>query len=719
MDEAENGFIFFSLGSNIRSDTLSEEKRKVFLKAFSTLRCKVFWKWESDHLPGQPSNVEVRKWLPQNDILGHPNIRLFITHAGLLSTQEAIYHGVPILGVPFFADQYTNINKAKDHGFGEKVDFATLTTEILLAKIQKILQNLSYKQSAERISQLYKDQPETPLQRAIFWTEYVLRNNGANHLRSSSADMPWYQYLLLDVIAVLATGVILHVGTANILALLQIPSPSHHIWNRSLMLKLSERGHNVTVFSGDIEKNPGPSYKQIIIENLYKDINTNYTWFSDLNVYQGVLEVFVWCEDLCQKVLSSKAAKKLSSLANTEKFDLIIVDITGMECVLGYIHKFGSPPVIGITAYSHPVWTSYATGNPHNPAYFPEITLPFSNRMTFKERLQNFMLHAFTIISRNYYYMDRFDKQSRAYFGDEMPYVGSYERNMSIIMVNTHFSFDYPQPHVPAIIPVGGLHLKPAQDLPQQSRAYFGDEMPYVGSYERNMSIIMVNTHFSFDYPQPHVPAIIPVGGLHLKPAQDLPQDLKKLMDEAENGFIFFSLGSNLRSDMLSEEKRKVFLKAFSTLRCKVFWKWESDHLPGQPSNVEVRKWLPQNDILGHPNIHLFITHAGLLSTQEAIYHGVPILGVPFFADQYTNINKAKDHGFGEKVDIATLTTEILLAKIQKILQNSSYKENAKRISQLYKDQPETPLQRAIFWTEYVLRNNGANHLRSSSADMP
>nr|CAD7599797.1 unnamed protein product [Timema genevievae] len=574
-----------------------------------------------------------------------------------------------------------------------------------------------------------------------------------------------------------------HVGTANILGLLPMPSPSHHIWNRSLMLALAERGHNITVFTPDSEKKPRPNYKQIIIEDMYED-NMNFTEFGDLNVYQGVIQLFAISYDLSAQVLSSKAAKKLSSLANTEKFDLIIADITGLECVQGYIHKFGSPPVIGITAYSHPVWTSYATGNPHNPAYFPEITLPFSNRMTFIKRLQNFMLHVFTIISRNYYYMDRSDKQSRTYFGDEMPYVGSYETNMSIIMVNTHFSFDHPQPHVPAIIPVGGLHLKPAQDLPQvsitayshpvwtsyatgnphnpayfpeitlpfsnrmtfikrlqnfmlhvftiisrnyyymdrsdkQSRTYFGDEMPYVGSYETNMSIIMVNTHFSFDHPQPHVPAIIPVGGLHLKPAQDLPQDLKKLMDEAENGFIFFSLGSNIRSDTLSEEKRKVFLKAFSSLPCKVFWKWESDHLPGQPSNVEVRKWLPQNDILGHPNIRLFITHAGLLSTQEAIYHGVPILGVPFFADQYTNINKAKDHGFGEKVDFATFTTEILLAKIQKILQNSSYKENAERISRLFKDQPETPLERAIFWTEYVLRNNGAHHLRSSSVDMP
>nr|CAD7201415.1 unnamed protein product [Timema douglasi] len=429
----------------------------------------------------------------------------------------------------------------------------------------------------------------------------------------------------------------------------------------------------ISVFTPDSEKKPRPNYKQIIIEDMYKD-NINFTGFGDLNVYQGVIQLFDFGYDLSAQVLSSKAAKKLLSLANTEKFDLIIVDLTGLECVQGYIHKFGSPPVIGITAYSHPVWNSYATGNTHNPAYFPEITLPFSNRMTFKERLQNLFLHAITMMYRNIYYMNRVDKMSRAYFGDDTPHIGSFERNMSIIMVNTHFSFDYPQPHVPAIIPVGGLQLKPAQDL---------------------------------------------------------PQDLKKLMDEAENGFIFFSLGSNLRSDMLSEEKRKVFLKAFSTLRCKVFWKWESDHLPGQPDS-RVMSWCAS-----HPNIRLFITHAGLLSTQEAIYHGVPILGVPFFADQYTNINKAKDHGFGEKVDFATLTTEILLANIQKILQNSSrmfenlslklklslpcssYKENAKRISQLYKDQPETPLQRAIFWTEYVLRNNGAHHLRSSSADMP
>lgn len=41
------------------------------------------------------------------------------------------------------------------------------------------------------------------MERAVWWTEYVLRHNGAKHLRSAAVDMPWYQYFLLDVIAFL------------------------------------------------------------------------------------------------------------------------------------------------------------------------------------------------------------------------------------------------------------------------------------------------------------------------------------------------------------------------------------------------------------------------------------------------------------------------------------------------------------------------------------
>jgi glucuronosyltransferase len=43
----------------------------------------------------------------------------------------------------------------------------------------------------------------------VFWTEYVIRHKGAPHMRSAVLDLAWYQYFLLDVIAVLALATVL------------------------------------------------------------------------------------------------------------------------------------------------------------------------------------------------------------------------------------------------------------------------------------------------------------------------------------------------------------------------------------------------------------------------------------------------------------------------------------------------------------------------------
>lgn len=96
-------------------------------------------KWESDDLQGKPDNVLISKWLPQDDILAHPNLKAFISHCGLGSVAEAKYHGVPVIGMPIGDEQKTNADSIIDEGWAEKVDFAELNEQQLLETILKVV----------------------------------------------------------------------------------------------------------------------------------------------------------------------------------------------------------------------------------------------------------------------------------------------------------------------------------------------------------------------------------------------------------------------------------------------------------------------------------------------------------------------------------------------------------------------------------------------------
>ena len=71
----------------------------------------------------------------------------------------------------------------------------------------------SYRRNAQKLSRLFRDRPQTPLETAVFWTEYVIRHGGAPHMRSAELDLTWYQYLLLDVIAVIVLSTAIVLGT--------------------------------------------------------------------------------------------------------------------------------------------------------------------------------------------------------------------------------------------------------------------------------------------------------------------------------------------------------------------------------------------------------------------------------------------------------------------------------------------------------------------------
>lgn len=76
--------------------------------------------------------------------LAHKNIKAIWTHGGLLSTQEAIWKGVPMIGMPFYGDQRVNVELLVHKGAGVCLDFKTLSTKSVLVAFEKVLYNERY-----------------------------------------------------------------------------------------------------------------------------------------------------------------------------------------------------------------------------------------------------------------------------------------------------------------------------------------------------------------------------------------------------------------------------------------------------------------------------------------------------------------------------------------------------------------------------------------------
>lgn len=119
--------------------------------------------------------------------------------------EEALYSHVPMVVLPFMGDQEANAARVKSKQIGVMLNPHKLTVQDFKAAILEVMENKIYRENVKRLADQIQDQPMTPLERAIWWTEYVLRHKGAQHLKGPT--IPLYQYYYFDVFALL--GVIL------------------------------------------------------------------------------------------------------------------------------------------------------------------------------------------------------------------------------------------------------------------------------------------------------------------------------------------------------------------------------------------------------------------------------------------------------------------------------------------------------------------------------
>ncbi|XP_049947200.1 UDP-glucosyltransferase 2-like [Schistocerca serialis cubense] len=462
---------------------------------------------------------------------------------------------------------------------------------------------------------------------------------------------------VLLVLTMLASGCLAY----NILVLAPAPSYSHQQPFRYLTKALLRRGHRVTFFTG----NP----LNISNENLTEiDLSVGYKVYKDIDqvtlAQQPPTQSLSLLRDPPPKFipLLFKEPAVLDFMRRNHSFDLVVMEWFPYHAFYGLIHKVGSPPMVGVITLTPFAPIYYAMGNPMNPAYMPDVWIGYSHHMSFWERAYN------------------------AFFYLWIHYVWFYD-------------------------------LMAGQEAIM--RDVFGPDPPSVYETERNYSLLIVNNHFCLEYPRPHLPNIIEIPGIHVKTdVEPLPKDIQEFLDGAEHGAVYFSLGSLAKSSSLPREKVQAFVEAFQELPQRVLWKWENESLPGQSANVMVSKWIPQQDVLRHPNVRLFIMQGGLQSMNEAAYHAVPFLIIPFFADQKHNAAKVEEAEIGLKLLLEDISKDTVLQRTRSILDDPKYRDNVRKLSSIFREHKAEAEERAVWWIEYVVRHKGAPHMRSAALDL-
>ncbi|XP_052757120.1 UDP-glucosyltransferase 2-like [Galleria mellonella] len=451
----------------------------------------------------------------------------------------------------------------------------------------------------------------------------------------------------------------------KILVVFPIPTLSHGILGEGCVRLLLKAGHEVTYIAAMPLQDTHPNLTQIninkkqeskILKNITNFINPHLNTHFNFDPFHTSL-------NSTKTVLENEEVKRLISDPK-QIFDVLIIE------------WFFSEVLSGLSAVLHCPYIWLSSLNPHwmileliddvtSPAYVPSYNSLTAPPFTFQQR-----------VTQLWY-------QIRVYYFKHFQYSIEEQKLYSLL-------------------------------IPFMSKRGRSTPISALEDMRYNASLILSNCDAAMlaqaiSLPQNYKP----VGGFHIEAqVKSLPNDLQKIMNNSKYGVIYFSIGSIVKSSELPDNVKRELMKTFSELNQTVIWKYEDNEI-NTLKNVHIRKWVPQQSVLSHPNCILFITHGGLLSITEAIYFGIPIIGIPLFSDQYQNVDKSVIKGFGKKVQLSSMIAHDLKIAINEVLNNASYLEKAKEQSRIYHDRIVSAGEELVHWVEHVVRTRGAPHLRS------
>ncbi|KAF6838957.1 UDP-glucosyl transferase family protein (cytochrome P450) [Colletotrichum musicola] len=152
---------------------------------------------------------------PQRAILNHSHTKLFLTHGGGSSANEALYHGVPALVLGFMFDQLANGVRLEKAGCGLPLDKNCFTATDVARSVDVVVQSASRDllRNVERMRRIAtiaargKDVAADLIEEVMF--DHELRESSRPmHLQTADMRMSWWKAHNWDLVLTSLAGVI-------------------------------------------------------------------------------------------------------------------------------------------------------------------------------------------------------------------------------------------------------------------------------------------------------------------------------------------------------------------------------------------------------------------------------------------------------------------------------------------------------------------------------
>ncbi|KAL8603350.1 hypothetical protein ACOMHN_039713 [Nucella lapillus] len=434
-----------------------------------------------------------------------------------------------------------------------------------------------------------------------------------------------------------------HRSESKTVVSLPVPFSSHIKYHINVARALAKRGHQVWVSIPNHVSQKGYldttgintiSYDSLPgIEDTFQALVYS-TYFE--NKTGNLFELLRVCRDIFDNTLRNPS---LTRFIDEQNPDLVVMDNLPNFYALSIIPYRLGIPFAFVGSYYYPPMLRI----PFSPADVPINIFPYTNKMTFMQRLKNTLFH------------------------------------LVLSVYNPSFPIDAVATYAPEVT------YLPLDKLVCQAE------------------IFLVEQDHVLDYPKPTLPNVKLIGGTATGPAKALAPEFQSFMDSATEGVVIVSFGSYVLG--IPQHLSDKILDVLQQLDMKSVFR--SNVTSPDPKKILTSPWIPQNDLLGHPHTKVFVSHCGKNGQYEALYHAVPVVAIPLFLDQPYNAERARVKGFTEVLDLNTCTAKQMKSAILTVVYEPRYKKAADKHSRLFKELYGVPMETAAYWLDHVMEYGG------------